>query len=185
MPIRILTVPFDPVQEVFHDDAVTSFISNKRVISMRPEFFRQDGRTYWTVFVEYENVLSDHMTKAQAEDGLTGPQKLLMKRLREWRKEKADREKIPVFIIATNKQLEDVVRQAPRTIEALRQISGFGNKKVERHGKEILDILKGFNVPSPPKDNGPPPAPQPPADTTSPQTSPELPPFDPNAQEKT
>jgi hypothetical protein len=39
-------------------------------------------------------------------------QQLLFKRLRQWRKEKAEKEGVPVFIIATNRQLLQLVQRA-------------------------------------------------------------------------
>lgn len=142
MAVRILTIPFDPNKEIFRDEDLAQFLLNKRVRSLFPEFFQLDGKAYWTVFVDYDLVLSEQYDGK--DEGLDEPQKLLLQRLREWRKETAEKGGVPVYIIATNKQLMDIVRVAPRTLEALRQIHGFGKKKVEKHGKEILTIIEGF-----------------------------------------
>ena len=143
MAVRIITLPFEPHQGIFQDEDLTRFLLNKHVKDLRPEFFQMDGHAYWTVFVNYENVLTE-VDSNNKLDGLDDAQKLLFKRLREWRKEKAEKEGIPVFIIATNKQLMDIVRAVPRSLEALRQINGFGKKKVEKHGKELVTIIQGF-----------------------------------------
>lgn len=143
MPIRIITVPFNPQTECFEDEDLRRFLTNKSVKSVRPEFFQVNGRAYWSVFLEYEVVLSEEDGKA-GEDGLDEPQRLLLTRLREWRKERAEKEGIPVFIIATNKELLAVVKQTPGTKEALRQIHGFGRKKIDKYGEPLLDIVKGF-----------------------------------------
>ena len=31
-----------------------------------------------------------------------------------------------------------------KTLEALKQVNGFGKKKLEKYGKEITEIVKGF-----------------------------------------
>lgn len=141
MAIRMFAVPFDARQESFHDEELQKFLLNKQVKTIRPEFFHQNGRAYWTIFIEYELVLKDAPRNANALDA---PQRLLYQRFREWRKEKAESEGIPVFLIATNRELLDLVKSAPRTLEALRQIHGFGKKKSDKYGQEILTIISAF-----------------------------------------
>lgn len=142
MPVRILTIAFNPLQERFLDDELRSFLLNKTVKMMRPEFFQFHGQPFWSVFIEYENVLAAPVPPA---DGLDGPRRLLLQRLREWRKEQAEKGGVPVYIIATNKQLADLVSRAPMGLEALSQIDGFGKKKLERFGKEIVEIVRAFH----------------------------------------
>jgi len=142
MPIQILTIQFDSNKEIFLDEDLARFLVNKQVSSMYPQFFQYRGRPYWTVFVEYEIILPDQADDKQ--DGMDEAQKLLYQRLREWRKEKAEKEGIPVYIIATNSQLSEVVRLSPMSLEALRRIRGFGKKKLEHHGREIIRIIQDF-----------------------------------------
>jgi superfamily II DNA helicase RecQ len=141
MTVRIFTVPFDPVRQVFPDEELGAFLLNKAVKTMQAQFFQANGNSYWTVFVEYETVVGPEPSD---RDHLDEAGQLLMKRLSQWRKETADREKVPVFIIATNRQLLDVVKQSPSTLEALRSINGFGPKKLDRYGGRILEIIKTF-----------------------------------------
>ena len=141
MAIRMFAIPFDPHQEVFHDDDLQKFLLNKQVKSIHPEFFRQQDRAYWAIYLEYDAVLKDTTSGTDAFDE---PQRLLFKRLREWRREKAEQQGFPVFLIATNRELCDLVTQAPRSVQALQQIRGFGKKKVERYGQEILELIRAF-----------------------------------------
>jgi len=144
METTIFTIPFDPETECFDDANFKAFLVNKRIKSMRPEFFQHGAKVYWTCFVQYEPVLED-LRPALSTPGLNEPQRMLFNKLRIWRKEKADKAGIPVFIIATNKELLEVVRKAPQSFEALRQIRGFGKKKLERHGKEIIGLVRAFH----------------------------------------
>jgi hypothetical protein len=145
MPVRIITIPFEPHKEIFHDEDLMKFLLNKHVRDLHPEFFQMNGRAYWTVFVNYENVLSDNDANKK-QDGLDEGQRLLFTRLREWRKETAEKDGVPVYIIATNKQLMDIIHGTPRTLEMLSHIQGFGKKKVEKHGKEIIGIIDAFTT---------------------------------------
>ena len=142
MAIRMFAVPFDPHQEVFHDEDLQKFLLNKQVKNIRAEFFSQDGRAYWAVYMEYDAVLKTD-TSREAE-ALDEPQRLLFQRFREWRREKAEQQGVPVFLIARNRELLDLVKQAPKTVEALRDIRGFGKKKIERYGQEVLGMVRAF-----------------------------------------
>ena len=150
MPVHIITLPFDPETEMFHDEELSRFLLNKRVVTLRPEFFLTNGRPYWSVFVEYETVLTASDDKAESNSNLDEPQRLLLQRLKEWRKEKASTEGVPVYILATNNQLIELVKQAPQTLEALRQIHGFGRKKSEKYGADIIGMIQAFYEKKPP-----------------------------------
>jgi hypothetical protein len=146
--VHILTIPFDAQQGHFPDEALKRFLVNKHIKVLRPEFFQLGGQAYWTVWVEYEPLLTVAETGGGREASHTADldegQRLLLQRLREWRREKADREGVPVYVIATNTELVEVVRQRPRTLEGLRQIRGFGAKKLKRHGRDILALIQAF-----------------------------------------
>lgn len=148
METVIFTIAFDPAKEVFEDDDLKKFLLNKKIKHIRPEFFQTKEKAYWTVFAEYETVLDDS-AKAKNQPALSEPEHLLFNKLRIWRTEKAEKEGIPVFIIATNSELVAVVKKSPTNLEVLRSIKGFGKKKIDRHGKEIIEIVKAFHAQKP------------------------------------
>ncbi len=141
MNVKIITVPFDPAKEVFQDEFLSNFLANKPIHTLNPQFFQHQNRPYWTVFVEYEPVLSDAET-LPTKTTLTDQQRVLFQRLRVWRKEQAEQDKVPVFILATNEQLENVAIHKPVSSEALRQIRGFGRKKLEQYGPMLIAMVK-------------------------------------------
>jgi len=143
MHVKIITLPFDPTRNVFDDDTINQFTINKHIISIKSQFFYHNNQPFWSVFIEY-NVDVDLTIKEDLKDSLDQPGLLFYNRLKEWRKTKADENKIPVFIIATNKQMIDIINEKPRTLEALRMIDGFGNKKVAKYGQDIISMVKSF-----------------------------------------
>ena len=149
MDVKILTVPFNPEKEVFQDEVLSGFLANKRIRSLHPHFFQHDGRPYWTVLVEYELVLTETEMRPVKEN-MNAEQQPLFHKLRAWRKEKADKNGTPVFILATNEQLTQIAVRRPVTLEALRQIQGFGTKKVAQHGQELIELVKLFSKEQPP-----------------------------------
>ena len=65
--------------------------------------------------------------------------------LREWRRNTARELGIAAFLVLHDTTLDAVCAAKPATLQVLRSVSGFGDKKVERYGQEILDALQRFN----------------------------------------
>jgi superfamily II DNA helicase RecQ len=139
---KILTIPFDKRKKCFAEELLNDFVINKQVKYYRAEFFTTAEETYWTVLIEYDEVLEK--TPERALHGLNEPQRLLLERLKSWRKERATKDGIPVYLIATNKELMDIVRKAPASIEALKAIKGFGKSKTAKYGEEIVHFVNTF-----------------------------------------
>ena len=154
MAIHILTIPFNQNLGVFDDESVSRFLVNKRVKRLEPAFFTHEGRPYWSIYVEYESILTPD-EKPDPKKSLTDEQSTLLSKLRQWRKDRAEKDGVPVFIVATNTQLEQVVVKQPRTLEALRQIDGYGKKKLEYYGQDILGLVAAFNRPEHPPQSKP------------------------------
>lgn len=141
MPFRIITIPFDENKGAFFEDILNQFCLNKKVLSHKAEFFQGNNKAYWSVFIEYDLVLGD--SKVDPES-LNEPEKLLYNRLRQWRRGTAEKEGIPIFIIATNKILETLAIKKPVSNEALKEIKGFGKKKIEKYAEELTGIIQEF-----------------------------------------
>ena len=139
---KIITVPFDRNKKGFDEEVLTKFILNKQVTSYHVQFFEDAAEKYWSVFLEYDPVLEKAPEKEM--DGLDEPQTILLERLRAWRKERAEKDGVPVYIIGTNKELVNIVKTVPTSLEALKTIKGFGKAKISKYGKEIIEIIKAF-----------------------------------------
>jgi superfamily II DNA helicase RecQ len=75
---------------------------------------------------------------------MTEVERILFDKFREWRKETAENEGIPVYIVATNNQIASIIRLRPKSLEQLKTIDGFGKKKIEKYGKIIVEKIKAF-----------------------------------------
>jgi ATP-dependent DNA helicase RecQ len=64
--------------------------------------------------------------------------------LRQWRQETAKQSGMAAFIIMHDTSLDELCRLRPRTLIELRRVSGFGERKTELYGQQILDALKRF-----------------------------------------
>jgi ATP-dependent DNA helicase PIF1 len=66
---------------------------------------------------------------------------VLLERLREWRFELSKSKGQPPYVIANNKALEAVAARKPHTEKELLDVPGFGAKRVETYGPDILKIV--------------------------------------------
>jgi len=65
--------------------------------------------------------------------------------LREWRRNTARDLGVAAFVVLHDTALDALCAVKPTSLQALRTVSGFGDKKVERYGREILEALQRFN----------------------------------------
>jgi len=65
----------------------------------------------------------------------------LIKVLKDWRKEYAEEEGIPAFMVFSDKSLRDLIVKNPTNETELGEVYGFGEKKIEVLGHLILDVL--------------------------------------------
>lgn len=139
---KILTMTYDPATRSFNEEILEHFCLNKQVKNCKAEFFTYEGRPCWTVFIEYELVLESDADTGDA--GMDEAEQLLFERLRQWRREQADKEGVPTYVVATNREIKDIIKQAPRSLEALKAIRGFGRKKIEKYGAAVIGLLGAF-----------------------------------------
>jgi ATP-dependent DNA helicase RecQ len=69
----------------------------------------------------------------------------LYKHLRDWRRNKAAETGMPAYIIMHDTTLEDLCFKRPNSFAGLREVIGFGDRKTEMYGREILDALREFD----------------------------------------
>lgn len=83
-------------------------------------------------------------SKARANDDrpLTKEEEVRAEILRTWRKAYAKENDVPAFVVFSNKTLHDLARKAPRTLDQLEKVHGFGPHKIEHLGAHILRELR-------------------------------------------
>lgn len=67
--------------------------------------------------------------------------KELFERLKVWRRIKANKENVKPYIIFSDSSLIEIVNILPKNLEELKEIRGVGEKKLEKYGEEIIDVI--------------------------------------------
>ena len=64
--------------------------------------------------------------------------------MREWRRETANEQNVPAYVVMHDTTLDEICRVRPGSIAGLLHITGIGERKAELYGRQILDALKRF-----------------------------------------
>ena len=66
--------------------------------------------------------------------------------LREWRQATAKEQGLPAFVVMHDTSLDDLCQKRPRSRAELLRVWGFGERKTELYGQQILDALEQFRT---------------------------------------
>lgn len=66
--------------------------------------------------------------------------------MREWRRTASREQGLPAFIVMHDTSLDALCRKRPRTLSELQAIPGFGERKIEIYGEQILAALARFET---------------------------------------
>ncbi|KOY83589.1 DNA helicase RecQ [Lysinibacillus macroides] len=68
----------------------------------------------------------------------------LFEHLRVLRKQIADEERVPPFVVFSDKTLRELCDKKPSQLEELRHVSGIGEVKFDKYGKRFFEALQAF-----------------------------------------
>jgi ATP-dependent DNA helicase RecQ len=68
----------------------------------------------------------------------------LFERLRMIRKRIADANRVPPYVVFSDKTLQEMCRHVPVTASAMRRIAGVGDVKLERYGEEFMAAIRTY-----------------------------------------
>ena len=85
--------------------------------------------------------------QAKPEEFFSKDQQDLLKFLKERRLTRANSDRVPAFVIAPDRSLMEIVEKHIKTKEELSQVYGFGKKRIEKYGDEIIGWVLDFSYP--------------------------------------
>ncbi len=69
----------------------------------------------------------------------------LFEALRAWRKQTAEAESVPAFVVFSDATLEALAEMKPTDTRGLLKINGIGMAKLEKYSEGVFDVLKNFS----------------------------------------
>ena len=82
--------------------------------------------------------------KSKERNVLSGPDAELRECLREWRRTAAKQQGVPAFVVMHDTALDELCRVRPASLSELLRVRGFGDRKVELYGEQIVDVVSRF-----------------------------------------
>ena len=79
---------------------------------------------------------------SSASNGKSAP--ALLHQIKTWRAVMADEEDLPIYMVLPQKTMYDLVELLPVSIKELKDIKGFGKKKIQKYGTEIIGIIRNY-----------------------------------------
>lgn len=158
MPYRHFQVPCSGGET---EEAFNRFLSQHRVLKVEKEFVPAGQDSFWAYQVHYDANAAARGGPGTPGTGIADVNKkgmvdykallndadfTLYLRLKEWRKERAQRDGVEAFTVFTNAQLADIAQRRCATLEALKEISGVGEGRVEKYGASMLALLKELST---------------------------------------
>lgn len=145
MQFKIFQIPASGSNEI--EDEMNQFLRSHRIVSTRSELVNDERRSFWCFCIEYiDGKLPEKSDRREQpkdyKEELSDKEFTIFVQLRDLRKRIAEREAVAAFILWTNKQMSDMVKNRCVTKADLKKIERFGDSKVEKYGDEILEILK-------------------------------------------
>lgn len=133
------------------EQRLRDFLRQRAVLKIEQRFVDRPEGAFWAYAVHYDE---GSMAKGLAPAGrLLGKdrvdyQKVLSEgdfalyvKLRDWRRELAEKEGLPPFSIFHNAAMAAIAQARPRTAVELQQIEGIGSGKVERYAEAVLQLV--------------------------------------------
>lgn len=118
---------------------------NNTALAMHPEIFSFDEQLK-EASVELANITPEEAYVAEPRG--SGPvqsreiDQALLQVLKTWRSQEGTSRRVPLYMIAGNKTLEELATNRPTSLNHLKAITGIGPKMIERYGEEILGLIR-------------------------------------------
>lgn len=165
MKCKTFKIHFNTEAGSFEEAALNEFLENAKAQNI---FASVVNNEFWTILVFYDepaaavsaksqfvrtvneeiplkSAVEKSLVKVEAAPPepivLSPEEERIYAALREWRNEKASADGLPPYMIAHNDSLMQMARQRVRTLEELPAIKGFGEKRTQKYGEEILQIV--------------------------------------------
>lgn len=157
MKIRSFVIRLDSDHFFNDQNKINSFLDSVNFVKSSVSFV--DGKSkFWTLLIHYkesdskpENVeyQIDEMSKSetgiiQNSADLLPDEKKITEHLKEWRRQRGEKERLPLFMIITNSDIETIAKKQPKDVSDFFGLKGFGQRKIERYGEEIIALLNSI-----------------------------------------
>jgi superfamily II DNA helicase RecQ len=128
---------------------LNEFLKRVRVVSIHREFVSQGNESFFSIILEYmdkqaaSNTSDYSKSKPRIDyrEVLSPENFAIFSKLRDWRKEAAAKESVPVYTIFKNDQLAQIVEKRFTTKADISNIEGVGEARAKKYGDDVIKIV--------------------------------------------
>lgn len=144
MQLKIFTIPaFDNTAAT---DEINRFLRSHTVVDIEKQFISNGNSSFWSFCVRYMSVetslKSGQREKVDYKELLDPVTFAKFSLLRDCRKEIAQRDSVPVYLVFTNEELANIAKMSDISIAELQKIQGIGAKRLEKYGTELIEMYQ-------------------------------------------
>jgi superfamily II DNA helicase RecQ len=147
MPLRFFTIPARDSD--LSEQELNRFLAGHKVVSIERQLVDAGMNSFWAICVDYLNSSSTQSgrptdvarNRVDYKTILSPEEFTIFSQLREFRKETAQTEAVPVYALFTNEQLALMVQRRCQSKTDLLGIDGIGDAKIEKYADRLLKIL--------------------------------------------
>jgi len=164
MRCKIFSVPVESHEALDREQKLNDFLGATNVKRIFASLANQPEGPMWSVLFFYEdgaqvtqrNPASPSVTAVpghptsdatlEPDTPLTSEQVKAIVALKKWRADQAGQEGVPLYMVAQNRWLEEMVRMPVRTVDDLMKVRGLGEWRIQKYGAKIVEILNTANT---------------------------------------
>jgi superfamily II DNA helicase RecQ len=134
-----------PFGEATVCDELNIFLKSHRIVNVEKRLVDSERGTGWLFLVEYgtDNKPSSSSASPRVDyrEILNEQEYALFDKLRQLRKELAEKQGIPVYAIFTNDHLAGMIKNKITGLKDIAALPGIGEARIKQYGEQLLKIL--------------------------------------------
>jgi len=149
MRIDFFTIPVQAGAEATED--LNRLLSSARILTVDRQFVADGANSFWSIcVVSQTGPLRSGKSGASKKgavdyrDVLNAEDFAVYAKLRDLRKQLAERDGVPPYAVFTNEQLAAIVQDSVNSLTALKKIDGVGDARVDKYGISVLTLLQSI-----------------------------------------
>lgn len=161
MQCKFFSVPLDPQQALEREKKLNDFLRATDVKRVFASLADQPQGPMWSVLFLYDEAgqLTPKTVAAPTASAgalpdpspdsgppLSSEQVKLVMALKKWRADQAATEGVPLYMVAHNKWLEDIVRMPVKAMDDLTKVRGLGEWRIQKYGAKIVETLNSASA---------------------------------------
>jgi len=130
-------------EHLIHDGAIASTTDQYRTLHLTPESKEiLKGDREITMPVSRVSSESNHRRRPASDEDLGPIDDELFNKLRSLRKELADQQGVPPYVVFGDKSLRQMAASLPTDDNAFLAVSGVGQTKLDKYGSAFMDVIR-------------------------------------------